>query len=173
GQGLIEYLHRVAPCDHNARGQIHRVVQAFDRSHSLAFQDNVVSHRLHAEHANVVLHEHWQDSLFEAVIVCVHYVKRHLNCIELKVVLCSGGQHFQMDVWTLVPCESDKTDLACLLGFQHGFHRAAFGKNAIRIGVANHFVKLEKIDPVGLKAAEGLVDLARRGSVSTSIDLGH
>src|SRR5258708_19054277 len=78
-----------------------------------------------------------------------------------------------MNVRTLVTCEADKANLARLLGFQDGFHRSAFGENAVRVGVANHFVKLEEIDPVGLKAAQGLVDLARGGSLIASIDLGH
>src|SRR5882724_1527926 len=78
-----------------------------------------------------------------------------------------------MDVRTLVACEADEADLARLLRLQDGLHTSAFGKNAIRIGVANHFVELEKIDPVSLKAAQRLVDLTSSGGFSPSIDLGH
>src|SRR5260370_33397762 len=78
-----------------------------------------------------------------------------------------------MNVRTLVTCEADKANLARLLGFQDGFHRSAFGENAVRVGGANHFVQLAEIDPVGLKAAQGLVDLARVGRLIASIDLVH
>src|SRR5258708_39377822 len=78
-----------------------------------------------------------------------------------------------MNVRTLVTCEADKANLARLLGFQDGFHRSAFGENAVRVGVANHFVKLEEIDPVGLKSAQGLVDLTRGGGLIAPIDFGH
>src|SRR6266403_3134511 len=78
-----------------------------------------------------------------------------------------------MNVRTLVACEADKANLPRLLGFLDGLHRSAFGKNAVRVGIANHFVKLEEIDPVGLKAAQGLVDLACSGGLIASIDLGH
>jgi len=56
-------------------------------------------------------------------------------------------------------CEADEADLARLLRLQDGLHPSALGKNAIRIDVANHFMELEKIDPVSLKAAQRLVDL--------------
>ena len=48
-----------------------------------------------------------------------------------------------MNIWTLVACEADETNLARLSGFHGGLHSSAFGKNAVRIGIANHFVELE------------------------------
>src|SRR5438309_18356 len=78
-----------------------------------------------------------------------------------------------MDVRALVTREADEADLARLLRLQDGLHPSAFGKNAIRVGVTNHFVELEQIDPVSLKAAEGLVDLTRSGSFGASVNLGH
>jgi len=95
-------------------------------------------------------------------VVRIHYVERHLNCIERKGVFCRGGQ---MNVRTLVAGEADRADLARLAGFKDGLPRS-FGKNAVRIGVANHFVKLEEIDPVSLKAAQGLVGLQQRASLA-------
>ena len=41
------------------------------------------------------------------------------------------------------------------------------------IVVANHFVKLQQIDGVGLQAAQGLVDLPGRALAGAAIDLGH
>src|SRR6266851_2771767 len=78
-----------------------------------------------------------------------------------------------MDVWTLVACEADVANLASLSRLQDGLHPSAFRKNTIRVGVANHFVELEKIDPVSLESAQRLVDLTRSRSFGASIDLGH
>src|SRR6266851_3457355 len=78
-----------------------------------------------------------------------------------------------MDVRTLVSCEADEADLARLPRIQDGLHPSAFGKNAIRVGVANHFVELEEINPVGLKTAQRLVDLACSGGFGAPVDLGH
>src|SRR5713226_10165670 len=79
----------------------------------------------------------------------------------------------QMDDWAFVACEADVANLASLSRLQDGLHPSAFGKNAVRIGVANHFVELEKIDPVSLKAAQRLVDLTGSGRFAASIDLRH
>src|SRR6266853_5233545 len=78
-----------------------------------------------------------------------------------------------MYVRALVTREADETDSARLSRLQDGLHSSAFGKNAIRIGVANDFVELEEIDPVGLKAAQRLVDLTGSGSFGAPVNLGH
>src|SRR5260370_10696346 len=78
-----------------------------------------------------------------------------------------------MDIRTLVAREADEADLARLSRLQDGLHPPAFRKNTIRVGVANHFVELEKIDPVSLKAAQRLVDLASGGGFGATVDLGH
>src|ERR1700741_3373570 len=78
-----------------------------------------------------------------------------------------------MNVRALVARETDKADFPGLLGFQDSFHPAAFRKDAIRVGVANHLVKLEEIDPVGLQSAQGLVELACSGGLGASVDFGH
>src|SRR6266852_3090683 len=78
-----------------------------------------------------------------------------------------------MSVRALVTCEADETAFARLSRLQDGLHPSALGKNAIRIDVANHFVELEKIDPVSLKAAQRIVDLTSSGGFGASVDLGH
>src|SRR5258708_5435925 len=78
-----------------------------------------------------------------------------------------------MNVGTFVAGESNVANLAGLLRFAHGFHRSALGKNAIRIVFANHFVELQKIDAIGLQAAQRLADLARSRSFGAPVDLGH
>src|SRR5258708_4923516 len=78
-----------------------------------------------------------------------------------------------MDVRALVTREADETDFARLSRLQDGLHSSAFGKNAIRIGVANDFVELEQMDPVSLKAAQRLFDLTGSGSFGAPVNLGH
>src|SRR2546421_1659342 len=78
-----------------------------------------------------------------------------------------------MDIRTLVARETDEANLACLLRLQDGLHPSTFGKNAIRVGVANHFVELEQIEPVSLESAQRLVNLTRGGGFGAPVDLGH
>src|SRR6266849_2570416 len=78
-----------------------------------------------------------------------------------------------MNVGTFVACEADVANLSRLLCFEHSFYRSACGKNAVRIVVANYFVELQKIDAIGLKAAQRLADLARSRSFRAPVDLGH
>src|ERR1700730_10428378 len=78
-----------------------------------------------------------------------------------------------MHVRVLMPCEADKANLPSPLGFQDCLHRSPFGKNAVRVGFTNYLVKLEEIDPVGLKPSQRLVDLVRGGGLTAPIDLRH
>src|SRR5580704_18660107 len=78
-----------------------------------------------------------------------------------------------MNVRAFVAREADEANLARFLRLQDGLHPSAFGKNPIRVGVADHFVKLEQIDPVRLKTSQRLVDLTRGCGLGASIDLGH
>src|SRR5580692_11925053 len=78
-----------------------------------------------------------------------------------------------MNIGALVAGESDVTDLTCLLGLKYGFHRSPFGKNAVRIGLANHFMELEQIDSIGLQPSQRFIELCcSRGFVS-AVNLGH
>src|ERR1700682_5076891 len=78
-----------------------------------------------------------------------------------------------MNVWTLVPCEADKTNLARLPGFHGGLHPTAFGKNAVRIGIANHFMKLEQVNPIRLQPPQRFIELSCCSSFISTIDFGH
>src|ERR1017187_103832 len=69
GQRLVEYPHGVAARNHDARWQIHGVVQALDRGGGFALKNDVVAHWLHSQHADIVLHQHRQDVLLEAVVM--------------------------------------------------------------------------------------------------------
>src|SRR5437879_10736352 len=74
-ESLLENGQRIATGDDHAGGQIHRVMQALERSGSLALQDDVVAHRLHGEHADIVLHqdrseEHTSELQSPMYLVC-------------------------------------------------------------------------------------------------------
>jgi hypothetical protein len=58
-----------------------------------------------------------------------------------------------MDVWTFVSRESDVTHLSCFLRLEYRLQGAIRRKYAIGIRVANDFVKLEEVYPVGLEAS--------------------
>src|ERR1700680_4586091 len=77
-----------------------------------------------------------------------------------------------MNVRALVAGETDKTDLARLLGFPDGLDRA-FGKNAVWIRIANHFMKLEQINSVCLQPPQRFIELGCSSSLVSAIDLGH
>ena len=118
-------------------------MKALYRSGRFAIENDVVAHGLHAEHADSILEQDGQNFLFKTIEVRVHHVERHLYSVEREAVLGSSGQHFQMDVRALVACEADEADLARLLRLQDSLHPSAYGKNAIRVRVANHFMELE------------------------------
>src|SRR5260370_15674835 len=78
-----------------------------------------------------------------------------------------------MNVGIFVLCEAAVANLSSVLCFEHSFYRSACGKNAVRIVVPNYFVELQKIDAIGLKAAQRVADLARSRSFRAPVDLGH
>src|ERR1700730_1022796 len=78
-----------------------------------------------------------------------------------------------MNVRTLVACESDESDLASFLRFQDPLHPPAFGEYTIRIGIANHFMKLEQVDAVSLEPAQRLVYLISSSGFGAPVDLRH
>src|SRR5215470_17683958 len=78
-----------------------------------------------------------------------------------------------MNVRAFVASETDKPEFPGLLRFQDSFQRATRGKDAVRVGVTNHFVKLKEVEVVGLEATERLVNLARGGRLSAPVDFGH
>jgi len=78
-----------------------------------------------------------------------------------------------MDGGVLVPGEADVTELPRLPRLEHGFHRAAFGKDAVGILVADDLVELHEIDVVRLEMLEAFVDLGGCGFLRATVDLGH
>src|SRR5437588_12752062 len=78
-----------------------------------------------------------------------------------------------MNVGTLMPSEPDEAHLALLFGFEDRFHAASLRENAIRIGVANHFMELQQIDVISLQATQRFFELLRCSLLCAPIDFGH
>src|SRR5258708_17021033 len=78
-----------------------------------------------------------------------------------------------MNVWTLVACEADKTDLARFLGFPDSFHRSACSENAVWIGIANHLMELEQVNSIRLQPPQRLIDLGCSTGFCLAIDFSH
>src|SRR5260370_18604011 len=85
-ESLLKNRERIAARDNNTSRKIHSVVKALHRRGRFAFENNVITHGLHAEHADIVLEQDGQDFLFKTIEVCVHYVEWHLNGIEREAV---------------------------------------------------------------------------------------
>src|ERR1700676_64120 len=77
-----------------------------------------------------------------------------------------------MDVRALVPGKTDKTDLAGFPGFQDDIYRS-FGKNAVWIGIANHFMELKQVNSICLQPAQRFIELGCSSSLVPAVDLGH
>src|SRR5437870_5030154 len=107
---LLKDRERIAASDNNTGGKIHGVVQTLNGCNRLAAENEGVAHGFHAENSDAILGQDRQHFLFETVEVGVHYVERHLDGIEREAVPCGGGPHLQMNIWTLVACETDKTE---------------------------------------------------------------
>ena len=95
-------------------------------------------HRLHAQDADLSLHQLRQDQLLEAAEVGVHHVERHLHGVEVEAVLLRDLEHVQVDVRVLVAGEADVADLAGLLGLDERFVGAASAK--IRSGSSKRMI---------------------------------
>src|SRR5258708_6149667 len=117
-------------------------MQAFRGSRRLALKNDVIAHWLHPENADIILHEHGQHVLFEAVEMSVHHVQRHLYRVETELMAGSGREHLQVDVRTLVARETDVADFPGFLRFERRLHSAAGCENAIWIVHADNLVKL-------------------------------
>ena len=90
-------------------------MQAFYRGNPLAFQNDSVCHRLHAQHADLLLYEFRQNHLREATKMRVHHVQRHLHGVEVEAVILRDFQHIKMNVRIFVAGESDIANFASFL----------------------------------------------------------
>ena len=65
----------------------------------------------------------------------IHDIQRHLNSIKVESVLPCHFQHVEVDVWIFMPCESDVSKFARLLGFKQCSICTILSKNSIGIFV--------------------------------------
>src|ERR1700682_6076878 len=91
----------------------------------------------------------------------------------MKLMRGSGFEHMQVHRGILVASEANVADLAGFFRFEDGFHSALGGEDAFRVGHSNDFVELEKIDLVGLEAAQRFIELRGGELPGLTVDLGH
>src|ERR1700719_2646613 len=134
-------------------------METLDRTHCFAFENESITHRLHAEHADLLAHENRQNVLPETTEVCVQHVERHLHRVETEAMRRGHLEHPQVHERVLVTSEANEADLACLPRCGEGLLCSAFGKNAVRVFHPKNFVVLNQIDDIGLQPTKRLVEL--------------
>src|SRR5208337_1113288 len=133
----------------------------------------MVAKGFHRQYSDVVFYEDGQNLVFEAPEMRIHYVKRHLNRVEMKAVFGSRIEHAKVDKGIFVTGKTDIAYFACLLSLQHRLLGSSLCKDPVGILGTNHLVMLQKIDPVCLESLQGFVKLLRRRLLGTAIELGH
>src|SRR5438309_1606329 len=108
--------------------------------HGAAHEDERIAHRLHPQHADVLLDQHGHDLFLEAVVMGIHHVQRHLHRVEPEPLRPRGVEHPEMDSGTLVTGASDVADFAGALRRRHRFQRAVPCEHALRIRHPDHQV---------------------------------
>src|SRR5437016_5380465 len=105
-------------------------MQALNRLDDFALENDAAAHGLHAEHADVLLHELRQYLMFETPEVRIHDIQRHLDCVEPEPVFRRGLEHPQMNRWILMPGEADESAFAGLPRFLQSLNCAALRERA-------------------------------------------
>jgi hypothetical protein len=94
---LVQSRHAVHAGDNNGCRKIERVVQTFDAGYSSCFWNCAAGKWFHAEHADLLLHEHWKHSLLETAEMRIKNIEWHLHGIESKTLLGSNFECAQVD----------------------------------------------------------------------------
>ena len=128
-------------------------MQALDGSDGARSQDDAVCHALHAEHADLLLHQFRHDHPLKAAVMSVHHVERHLRGVKHEPVCARHFQHVQVDAGILMAGEADITNLPRLPRFDERAVRSILVENAMRVLVSNDLVMLNQIDAVGAEPA--------------------
>src|SRR5262245_29992987 len=84
-QRLTQDLNRIASRDYHAGRKVHSIVKTLDWTDSVAPKDEWIAHWLHAQYADVLLHQNGKHRGFKAAEVMIHHVERHLHRIKLEV----------------------------------------------------------------------------------------
>jgi hypothetical protein len=128
-------------------------VQALDGGDGAGFQDDAVCHALHAEHADLLLHQLGHNHPFKAAVMGVHDVERHLRRVEHEPVCAGHLQHVQVDAGIFMAGEADIAKLPRLPRFEERAVGALLIENAMRVLVSNDLVMLNQIDAVRAEPA--------------------
>src|SRR6266436_819390 len=172
-ESLLQVGKGFAAVDDDAGGQAHGVAETLDGRDGVALEEYSGAHGFHAEDTNFIFHEDGKDFFLETFVVGVHGVEGHLDGVEMKLMRGGSFEHVQVHRRIFVAGETDVADLAGFFRFEDGFHTAAGSEDALRVGDANDFVELEKINVVGLKAAQRFIELRCGGLAGLAIDFGH
>ena len=173
GDRLFEDTHAVTSRDDDRGRETHRVVETLDRGDLFALEDDARPHRLHPEDTDALFDEHGEDVLFEARVVSVHHIERHLDGVESKPVRIGCAEHREMDVRVFVARETDETELSRFPRLDERLDRAAGREHPIRVGRADDLVNLDEIDDVGSEPLERLLELCGGGHLRPTIELRH
>src|SRR5215469_576097 len=133
----------------------------------------MISHWLHCQDSDVLLQQNRKDLGFETVEVMVHDVQGHLDRIECEVMSSGSRQHFEVDLGALVAGKADMAYLASLLRLLDCLQGASGREDSVRIRIANDFMKLQKVNTIGLEPLQRFIDLIRCGRLVPAIDFGH
>jgi hypothetical protein len=109
----------------------------------------------------------------EAAKIPIHDVGGEQDGIEVKSLFAGPVEHAEVNGRVLMAGETDEAKLAGFFGVEKCFEGAARCKETVGIFHADHFVELEQIDMIGLKAPQGFVDLLRGRLFGTAIHFGH
>src|SRR5579884_2418060 len=94
----MKSLQGVAAVDDDGSRQVHSIMQALRGAYNSAARNDAIGQGLHAQDANVMLHQYRQHLFRKAAIVRVHHIQRHLYGIKGKVVSKRRVEHFQMNI---------------------------------------------------------------------------
>ena len=123
-------------------------MQAVHRLNCAALQNDPVTEAFHAQGTNSLFQSAGNDKSREAPKVRIHYVDRHLHCVEAESGVLGNIQHLKVNAGVFMAGKADETYLACLFGCEDGFHRSTFIEDTIGIVITENLVVLEEIDVV-------------------------
>ena len=117
------------------------------------------------------LHGFRQHDGLKALEGRIEWVDRHLDRVKRVAKL----NHSQVELRIFMASEAGEANLALLLRLVHRLEHATLGVRKVRVVVPGHAVHLPKIQIIGLKPAERLLEhlQAKLGAAAVRADLGH
>jgi hypothetical protein len=148
-------------------------VQTLDGGHDASLQDDTVRETLHPQHTGLPLHQLGKHEPFEASIMRVHDVQRHLNGVERETGLVGHFQHVQVYVRILVAGKTDVAKLSRLSRLDQRGVCAFIVEDPMRVFEPKHLMVLHEVDTVDAKATKRFVQLSCGFGLRSAIDLRH